>query len=63
MQDGPRRSPTRHESLESHVRGKLASVVRRGAAKKGPSRSHLAGGLPDSEVAGGWDSLRLLTMS
>jgi transposase InsO family protein len=28
---------TRHESLESHVPGKLASVVRWGADRKGPS--------------------------
>jgi putative transposase len=39
---------SRHESLESRVRGKLAGAVRRGADRKGLLTWYLAGGLPDS---------------
>jgi len=38
-----------HESLESRVRGKLASAVRRGADGKVPSNGQLASSLPYSE--------------
>jgi predicted nucleotidyltransferase len=41
-----------HDSLESRVRGKLASAVRRGADGKGSGNRDLAGGLPDSEGRG-----------
>ena len=41
---------SQHDSLESRVRGKLASAVRRGADGKGSGNRDLAGGLPDSEA-------------
>ena len=63
MLDEPLDNHARHESLESGARGKQAHAVRRGADGKGPRMRDLAGGLPDSERAGGWDSLRPLTMS
>ncbi len=48
MPDGRHDKQSRHESLESRVRGKLASAVRRGADGKGSGDRDLAGGLPYS---------------
>jgi hypothetical protein len=49
MPDGRHDKQSRHESLESRVRGKLASAVRRGADGKGSGDRDLAGGLPNFE--------------
>jgi hypothetical protein len=52
MPDGRCDSRSRPESLESRVRGKLASAVRREADGKGPGNRDLASGLPDFERGG-----------